>query len=78
MDVTYDEWGLVARRVVNFCHLDVTEVSEFGSGVSTRTLGMVTGADEGIDRNIMTNYMSKVLSNSIYIDYNLVTSVNYS
>ena len=41
--------------VVSFCNLDVTKVDGFGRGISARTFGLVVGAAEGIDSNMMTN-----------------------
>ena len=77
-DVTCEEWGWVAGRVVSFCNLDVTEVFEFGSGVSTRALGLVVGDEEGSDRNMTTNNMYKAPSKNIFISHYLVTYVNNS
>ena len=77
-EVAYEEWGWVYGRVVSLCNIDFTKVAEFGISVSTRTLGAVAGAEEGININIMTNEMSKAPSKIIYIDHNLVTSVNNS
>ena len=77
-DVACEQWGWVAGRVVGFFNLDVTEVAEFGSGINARTLGLVTGSEEGSDSNMITNEMSKVSSNTIYIYHHLVTSVNDS
>ena len=74
-DVAGEEWGWVAGRVVSFCNLEVTKVAEFGSSVSLRTLGLVTGAEEDRDINMMTNGMSDSQSKSIYINHHLVNSV---
>ena len=46
-EVACEEWGWFAERVVSLCNLDVTEFTEFGSGISARTLCAVTGAEEG-------------------------------
>ena len=66
-DVASEERGWVAGIVVSFCNINVTEVAEFGSGINARTLGLVTGSEEGSDSNMITNEMSKVSSNTIYI-----------
>ena len=42
------------------------------------TISAVTGAEEGSNRNMITNDMSKVPSKGIYIDHHLFTSVNDS
>ena len=44
-EVAFEEQGWVAGRVFRLCNIDVTEVSEFGSGVSTRTLGAIVRAE---------------------------------
>ena len=77
-DVSCEEWGWVAGRVVSFYNLEFIEVAEFGSGISARTLGSVAGDEEVSDSNMMTDYMSKEPSKSIYIYHHLVTSVSYS
>ena len=77
-DIACEESQWVTGRVVGFCNIDVTKIAEFGSSVSARTLGSVTGSEQGRDKNIMANNMSKYPSKSIYIYHNLVTSVNYS
>ena len=41
-EVACKEWGWDAGSVVSFCNLDVTEVSELGSGGRARTLGSIT------------------------------------
>ena len=74
-DVACEELGWVAGRVVGFFNLDITEVDEFGSGISARTLGLVAGAKEGSNNNMVTNEMSKSPSKSIYIYHHLITSV---
>ena len=43
-DVTCEEWGWAPGKVVIFCNIYVTEVSELGSGVNARTLGAVAGS----------------------------------
>ena len=48
-DVSCNEWGWVDGRVVSLCNLDVTEFTEFGSGIGARTLCAVAGAEEGSD-----------------------------
>ena len=58
------------------CNLDFTEVSEFGSSIIARALGLVAGSEEDSDSNMTTNEMTKVPSKSIYIGNNLVTSVD--
>ena len=35
--------GPVSGKIVSFCNIDVTEVSEFGISISAMTLGAVTG-----------------------------------
>ena len=77
-DVACEEWGWVNGRVVSFFNLDVTQVAEFCSGVSARTLGLVAGAGESRDSNMITNKISKEPSNSIYIYHHLVTYMNDS
>ena len=77
-DVACEEWGWVSGRVVIFCNIDVTKVTEFSNGVRMRIIGLVTVDEDVIDRNMMTNEMTKSLSKSIYIDHNIVTSVNDS
>ena len=76
--ITCEEWGWVSGKVVVFCNLDVTDVAEFGSGVSMRTLGSFTGSEEGSDGNMMANDISKAPSKSIYIYHHRFTSLNYS
>ena len=75
-DVSCEKWGCVAGRVVSFDDLDVAEVAVLGSGVSARTLGFLGESEEGNVSNIMTNEMSKGLSNIIYIYHHLFTSLN--
>ena len=70
--------GPVSGKIVSFCNIDVTEVSEFCSGVSARTLGAVTGDEWGSDSNMMTNQMLKAPSKSIYICHLLDIFVNDS
>ena len=77
-DVTCEEWGWVAGRVVSFCNLDVTEVAEFGSGTSVRTLDVVAGAEEGININMVTNDKSKAPIKKLYINHHIVNSMNDS
>ena len=43
--------------VVSFLNIDVTNVAQFGSVVSARTLGVVVGAEEGNNINMITNDM---------------------
>ena len=64
-DVACEEWGWFARRVFNFCNLDVTKVAKFGSGVTMRALCSVVISEEGSNCNMMTNEMSKIPSKSI-------------
>ena len=71
-DVACEEWGWVAVRVVSFCNLYITYVTELGSDISAITLGVVARDEEGSDSNMMTTYMYKVPSKSIYIDHRLV------
>ena len=66
---------MVAGRVVGFCNLDVTKVAEFGSGINARVLGSGAQDEEVSDRNMMTNEMSKMANKSIYMNYNLATSM---
>ena len=68
----------VTGRVASFCNLDVTGVSEFGSGVNSRVLGFVAGAEEVSDSNMITNEIPKALNKRIYTDHNLDTSMNDS
>ena len=75
-DIASEEWGWVAGRVVSFCNLDVNQVSKFGNGVSTRTLGKVTGSEEDSNINVIINDIAKAPIKSIYINHNLVNSVN--
>ena len=77
-EVAYEEWGWVSGRVVSLCNIGATKVTEFVSSVSARALGSITGDEEGRDSNMMTNDISRSRSKSIYIDHNLVTSVNDS
>ena len=76
--IVCEECGWVAEWIVSFCNLNVTKLAQFGSGVSTRTIGAVADAAEGSDSNMMTNKMSKEPSKSIYINHHLVTSLNDS
>ena len=75
-DVSCQEWGWVTGRIFSLCNLDVTQVAEFGSSVSVRTLGAVMGSEEVSDSNMMTNYIYKTPSNILYIDHHLVTYEN--
>ena len=77
-DVAFEGWGWVAGRVISFFNIEVTEVDEFGNSISARTLGSVAGAEEGSNRNMMTNGIYKAPSKSIYTSHYLVTSVNNS
>ena len=70
-----EEWGWVTGRVVSFCNIEVTNVTDFGSSVSARMLETVAVYEEESNRNKMTYEMSKAPSKSIYIDHNFVTSV---
>ena len=73
-DVACEEWGWFSGRVISFCNIDVTKVPEFGNFIIPRMLSVVEGAEEGSDSYIMTNEISKVPSNRIYIEHHLVTS----
>ena len=53
-DIVCEKWRWVTVRVVSFCNIDVTEVAEFGSYVSARTIVAVVGAEEGRYINMMT------------------------
>ena len=64
--------------VVSFCNLDVINVTEFGSGISVRTLGLITESEEGSNINMMANEIPKDPSKSIYIYHHIVTFVNDS
>ena len=77
-NVACGEWGWVAGRVVSFCNLDIAKVGEFSSCVSARMLSLVTVSEEGSDSNMMTNYIFKAPSKSIYIYHNIITSVKNS
>ena len=77
-EIACEEWGWVAGRVISFCNIDVTKVAEFGCSVRYKTLGLVAGYEEGRDRNKMANKTYKSLSKRIYINHNLVTSMNNS
>ena len=54
-DVAGEEWGWVYVRVLSSYNIDVTKVNKFGSGVSARTLGTFTGAEEDRNSNCMAN-----------------------
>ena len=73
-DIVCEKWRWVTVRVVSFCNIDVTEVPEFSNVIIPRMLSVVEGAEEGSDSYIMTNEISKVPSNRIYIEHHLVTS----
>ena len=77
-DVNCEERGWVARKIFSFYNIDVTKVAEFGSSASTRRIGAVTGYEENIDINMMTNDISKVPSKIIYIENHFFTSMNDS
>ena len=70
--------GPVSGKIVSFCDIYVTGVSELGIGISARTLGAVTGDEWGSDSNMMTNQMLKAPSKSIYICHLLDIFVNDS